>query len=162
MSESVPEIAEERRSAPVDAGAGARVVGVVGVGVGGQRADRGLPDLAVPSPPASISILISGLSIPHAFGREGTLFAVTYAIVRFLHLAVYVDASKRGNAKWSSMVGFMVTITIGMVLRDHLPGEVDRGHRRRCARPERRAAAERRPGNQPGSRENINHRRMRG
>ncbi len=65
---------------------------------------------------ASISIFISGLSIPHAFGREGTLFAVTYAIVRFLHLAVYVDASKRGNAKWSSTVGFMVTITIGMVV----------------------------------------------
>lgn len=65
---------------------------------------------------SSISIFIAGLSIPHAFGEEGTLFAVSYAIVRFLHLALYADASKRGNASWSSMVGFMVTIAIGMVL----------------------------------------------
>lgn len=65
---------------------------------------------------SSVSIFVSGLSVPHAFGGEGTLFALTYAIVRFLHLALYLDASRRGNAKWSSMVGFMVTITIGMVL----------------------------------------------
>jgi low temperature requirement protein LtrA len=65
---------------------------------------------------SSISIFIAGLSVPHAFGREGTLFAVTYAIVRFLHLGLYADASRRGNAAWSSMVGFMITITIGMVL----------------------------------------------
>ena len=164
VSESVPEIAEERRSAPVDR---LLVLALVwwawSAWVWAANAQTaGSPILRFRLLAASISILISGLSIPHAFGREGTLFAVTYAIVRFLHLAVYVDASKRGNAKWSSMVGFMVTITIGMVLRDHLPGEVDRGHRRRCARPERRAAAERRPGNHPGSRENINHRRMRG
>ncbi len=65
---------------------------------------------------SSVSIFVSGLSVPHAFGGEGTLFAVTYAVVRFLHLALYLDASRRGNASWSSMVGFMVTITIGMVL----------------------------------------------
>ena len=35
---------------------------------------------------SAISIFISGLSVPHAFGSEATLFAVTYAIVRFLHL----------------------------------------------------------------------------
>ncbi|MGH2881899.1 MAG: low temperature requirement protein A, partial [Solirubrobacteraceae bacterium] len=65
---------------------------------------------------SSVSIFITGLSSPHAFGGEGTLFAVSYAIVRFLHLALYVDAAKRGSASWSSMAGFMVTITIGMVL----------------------------------------------
>jgi low temperature requirement protein LtrA len=65
---------------------------------------------------SSVSIFISGLSIPHAFGSEATLFAVSYAVVRFLHLALYVDASKHGNASWASMVGFMVTIIIGMVL----------------------------------------------
>jgi low temperature requirement protein LtrA len=65
---------------------------------------------------SSVSIFITGLSIPHAFGTEATLFAVSYAIVRFLHLALYIDASKRGNASRSSMVGFMVTIIIGMVL----------------------------------------------
>ena len=65
---------------------------------------------------SSVSIFVTGLSIPHAFGGEGTLFAVSYAIVRFLHLALYADASRRGSASWSSMVGFVVTIVIGMAL----------------------------------------------
>ncbi|MBV9801908.1 MAG: low temperature requirement protein A [Solirubrobacterales bacterium] len=65
---------------------------------------------------SSVAIFITGLSIPHAFGGEGTLFAVSYAIVRFLHLALYIDASRRGTASWSSMVGFMVTVTVGMAL----------------------------------------------
>ena len=65
---------------------------------------------------SAISIFITGLSIPHAFGTEATLFAVTYAIVRFLHLALYADASRRGNAKWSAIAGFALTVTIGMAL----------------------------------------------
>jgi low temperature requirement protein LtrA len=65
---------------------------------------------------SSVSIFISGLSIPHAFGTEGTLFVVTYAIVRFLHLALYADASRRGNAKWSAIAGFALTVPIGMAL----------------------------------------------
>src|SRR6185312_15724780 len=36
---------------------------------------------------STILILIVGLALPHAFGRDGTVFAVTYAGVRFLHLA---------------------------------------------------------------------------
>ena len=136
---------------------------------------------------SSIAIFITGLSVPHAFGSEATLFAVSYAVVRFLHLALYADASRRGNASWSAIAGFAVTVTIGMALliagsfatgaartglwvlaaaidyagpawltrerlrglqqhrgralrralqpvRDHLPGGVDRGHRRRRAR----------------------------
>src|SRR5579884_2292688 len=31
---------------------------------------------------SAISIFITGLSVPHAFGSEGTLFASTYAVVR--------------------------------------------------------------------------------
>jgi low temperature requirement protein LtrA len=65
---------------------------------------------------SSISIFITGLSIPHAFGSEATLFAATYAIVRFLHLALYADASRKGNAKWSAIAGFALTVTIGMAL----------------------------------------------
>jgi low temperature requirement protein LtrA len=65
---------------------------------------------------SSVSIFISGLSIPHAFGAEGTLFAATYSVVRFLHLALYADASRRGNAKWSAIVGFALTVAIGMAL----------------------------------------------
>jgi low temperature requirement protein LtrA len=65
---------------------------------------------------SAISIFISGLSVPHAFGSEGTLFAVSYAIVRFLHLALYADASRKGNAAWSAIAGFALTVAIGMAL----------------------------------------------
>ena len=37
---------------------------------------------------------------------ESTLFVATYALVRFLHLALYVDASRRGNAAWSAIAGY--------------------------------------------------------
>ena len=45
-----------------------------------------------------------------------TVFAVSYAIVRFLHLALYADASRQGNASWSAIAGFAVTVAIGMAL----------------------------------------------
>jgi low temperature requirement protein LtrA len=61
-------------------------------------------------------IFITGLALPEAFGSEGTLFAVSYAIVRFLHLALYADASRQGNAQWSAIAGFAVTVAIGMAL----------------------------------------------
>ncbi len=65
---------------------------------------------------ATVFIFITGLAVPRAFGSEATLFACTYAVVRFLHLALYVDASRRGDAAWSAIVGFAVTVVIGMVL----------------------------------------------
>src|SRR5205085_2172778 len=65
---------------------------------------------------STISIFISGLSIPHAFGSESTLFALTYVVVRFLHLALYADASRKGNAAWSAIAGFALTVSIGMAL----------------------------------------------
>ena len=65
---------------------------------------------------ASAFIFISGLAIPNAFGSEGLLFAITYAVVRFLHLGLYADASRRGNAAWSAIAGFAVTVVIGMTL----------------------------------------------
>ena len=65
---------------------------------------------------SAISIFITGLSVPHAFGSEATLFALTYAVVRFLHLALYADASRKGNAEWSAIAGFAFTVTIGMAL----------------------------------------------
>jgi low temperature requirement protein LtrA len=64
----------------------------------------------------SAVIFVTGLALPDAFGREGTLFAVTYAIVRFLHLGLYADASRQGNASWSAIAGFAVTVTVGMAL----------------------------------------------
>jgi low temperature requirement protein LtrA len=61
-------------------------------------------------------IFITGLSVPGAFGSDGTVFAVSYAIVRFMHLALYADASRQGNASWSAIAGFAVTVVIGMAL----------------------------------------------
>ncbi len=65
---------------------------------------------------ATLSIFVTGLAVPTAFGSEGTLFAVSYAIVRSLHLALYADASRQGNADWSAIAGFSITVLVGMVL----------------------------------------------
>jgi low temperature requirement protein LtrA len=65
---------------------------------------------------ATILIFITGISIPHAFGANATLFAATYVGVRLLHLALYADASRRGQAAWSAIAGFAVTVVIGMSL----------------------------------------------
>jgi low temperature requirement protein LtrA len=61
-------------------------------------------------------IFVAGLALPHAFGDESTLFAVTYAAVRFLHLALYAQASRQGNASWKAISGFAATVAIGMAL----------------------------------------------
>jgi len=78
--------------------------------------DPGSPTLRGCLLVSSVSIFVAGLSVPHVFDSEGTLFAVSYAIVRFLHLALYVDASRQGNAAWSAIAGFAMTVTIGMAL----------------------------------------------
>ncbi len=65
---------------------------------------------------ATVFIFIAGLALPRAFHGAGTLFAVSYATVRFLHLGLYADASRRGNASWSSIAGFAITVAIGMAL----------------------------------------------
>src|SRR3954471_23181782 len=59
---------------------------------------------------------IAGLSLPHAFDDEGIVFAATDAAVRLLHLALYADASRKGNASWAAIAGFGVTVLIGMAL----------------------------------------------
>jgi low temperature requirement protein LtrA len=65
---------------------------------------------------ASLLIFVSGLAVPEALGSEGLLFAITYAVVRFLHLGLYADASRRGQASWSAIAGFAITVCIGMAL----------------------------------------------
>ena len=65
---------------------------------------------------ATVLIFLAGLALPHAFGGEATLFAVTYAGVRFLHLALYADATRRGSASLAAIAGFAATVTIGMGL----------------------------------------------
>jgi low temperature requirement protein LtrA len=65
---------------------------------------------------ATVCIFIAGIALPHAFGSNATLFAAAYAAVRGLHLLLYADASRRGNASWSAIAGFAVTVVIGMAL----------------------------------------------
>ena len=61
-------------------------------------------------------IFVAGLALPKAYGSEGVLFAVAYSVVRLLHLALYADASRKGNASWTAIAGFALTVTIGMAL----------------------------------------------
>ena len=63
-----------------------------------------------------LMIFIAGLAVPGAFGDHATLFAVSYAGVRFVHLALYVDASRRGNASWAAIAGFGASTLAGMAL----------------------------------------------
>jgi low temperature requirement protein LtrA len=65
---------------------------------------------------AAAFIFIAGLAVPDAFGAEGLLFACTYAVVRLLHLGLYADASRRGNASWAAISGFALTVSLGMAL----------------------------------------------
>jgi low temperature requirement protein LtrA len=59
---------------------------------------------------------VAGLTLPHAYGDDAPAFAAAYAGVRLLHLALYADASRRGNASWAAIAGFAVTVVIGMAL----------------------------------------------
>jgi low temperature requirement protein LtrA len=65
---------------------------------------------------AMILTFIVALALPNAFGEEATVFAVAYAGVRLLHLALYVEASRRGDASLAAIAGFAVTVAIGMAL----------------------------------------------
>jgi low temperature requirement protein LtrA len=65
---------------------------------------------------ALVLIFIAGLAIPHAFGDQATLFAVSYAGVRFMHLALYASSARHGHASWEAIAGFSLTVTMGMVL----------------------------------------------
>jgi low temperature requirement protein LtrA len=78
--------------------------------------DTGSPTLRLVLLLAMVLTFVAGLSLPHAFEDEAPVFALTYAAVRFLHLGLYADASRRGNASWAAIAGFGVTVVIGMAL----------------------------------------------
>src|SRR6185437_12279844 len=63
-----------------------------------------------------VLIFIAGLALPGVFRDDATLFAVSYALVRLLHLGLYADVSRRGNASLSAIAGFALTTCGGMVL----------------------------------------------
>jgi low temperature requirement protein LtrA len=63
-----------------------------------------------------VLIFIAGLAIPRAFGSEARLFAFSYSGVRLLHLGLYADAARRGNASARAIAGFSLTVAVGIVL----------------------------------------------
>lgn len=65
---------------------------------------------------ALLFIFLAGLALPRAFADRGPLFAGTYAVVRLIHLALYAEASRRGQASWSSIMGFALTVLVGVAL----------------------------------------------
>jgi low temperature requirement protein LtrA len=65
---------------------------------------------------ALLFIFLAGLAVPRAFADRGPLFAGTYSVVRLTHLGLYAEASRRGHATWSSIMGFAVTVVVGIAL----------------------------------------------
>ena len=78
--------------------------------------DTGAPTLRLVLLLAMALAFVAGLTLPHAYGADAPAFAAAYAGVRLLHLALYADASRRGNASWAAIAGFGITVLIGMAL----------------------------------------------
>jgi low temperature requirement protein LtrA len=78
--------------------------------------DTGSPTLRLVLLLAMVLAFVAGLALPRAFEDEAPVFACTYAAVRFLHLALYADASRRGNASWQAIAGFGAAVVAGMAL----------------------------------------------
>ena len=65
---------------------------------------------------ALVMMFLAGVTLPAAFRGEAGIFVASYAAVRFLHLGIYADASRRGHASLSAIAGFAATVAIGMGL----------------------------------------------
>src|SRR5947209_4500577 len=65
---------------------------------------------------ALVMMFLAGVVLPSAFRGEAAAFVASYAAVRFLHLGIYVDASRRGHASLTAIAGFGATVAIGMTL----------------------------------------------
>jgi len=77
-----------------DAGARARLVGMVGVRVGSQCPGRGVPHAAGDSAARVATRVHRWADDPKRPRAQATLFATAYAAVRIMHLALYADASR--------------------------------------------------------------------
>jgi len=65
---------------------------------------------------ALVMMFLAGVVLPSAFRGEAAAFVASYAAVRFLHLGIYADASRRGHASLTAIAGFGATVAIGMAL----------------------------------------------
>src|SRR4051812_20128788 len=55
---------------------------------------------------ALVMMFLAGVVLPSAFRGEAAAFVASYAAVRFLHLGIYADASRRGHASLTAIAGF--------------------------------------------------------
>src|SRR4051794_10507328 len=62
---------------------------------------------------ATLLIFVCGLVLPRAWEDQAVLFVVAYAGVRFMHLGLYADVSRKGNASWSAIAGFGAAVVAG-------------------------------------------------
>jgi low temperature requirement protein LtrA len=65
---------------------------------------------------ATLLIFLAGVALPRAFSTRSLLFASAYGGVRLVHLALYVDASRRGAASMRGIAGFSLTTLVGVAL----------------------------------------------
>lgn len=79
-----------------------------------QDADSAVLRVALLS--ALVLVFIVGLALPRAYRDAAPLFGGAYAGVRLLHLVLYADASRRGNASWRVIGSFASTVSLGMGL----------------------------------------------
>jgi low temperature requirement protein LtrA len=62
------------------------------------------------------AMLVAALVVPRAFGADAVLFAVAYALVRLINLALYGIAGKRDSDFRRTVIRFAPTATIGPLL----------------------------------------------
>jgi low temperature requirement protein LtrA len=65
---------------------------------------------------AMAALLVTALCVPHVFGNLGLLFAVSYAVVRFGQIALFVVASRDDPPLRRSVGGLAVSTAIGVGL----------------------------------------------
>jgi low temperature requirement protein LtrA len=65
---------------------------------------------------ATALIFLAGVALPRAFTSRSVLFASAYSGVRLLHLALYVDAARRGTASMRAILGFTFSTLAGIAL----------------------------------------------
>ena len=64
---------------------------------------------------AMAAMLVVALAVPHAFNEDGVLFASAYFVVRFLHIALYAQASRSVDLR-RAIIGLAPTSLIGASL----------------------------------------------
>jgi low temperature requirement protein LtrA len=62
------------------------------------------------------AMLVVGVATPGAFGQHAIAFAVSYAVVRYLHILVYASASRGDPRALHTVIGLLPGTTISCVL----------------------------------------------